>query len=539
MKGGGELDSVNTSKDILKGALILTAAAIFIKILSATYRVPFQNIVGDVGYYIYQQVYPFYGIALVLATSGFPVVISKLYVEQKSKYGISGIKQLFAIGASILMIVGFVGFFTLYYGAEWLAVKMDDPALAKPLQVASYSFLILPILSLLRGYFQGKANMIPTAVSQVAEQLVRVAVILGAALLLTKQGYSLYDVSGGAYYGAFVGGFTALFILVLFIIKSRAGLPIQIRMRRQGSWLIAKALLTQGFAICVSSLLLIFIQLADSLNLYSLLVASGFGELEAKELKGVYDRGQPLIQLGSVIATSMALSLVPLITKEQMNQSNTLNAKINLILRISIMISVAATAGLWSIIEPTNRMLFENGKGSDVLAILSILILLSSLIITVTAVLQGLGYPFFSAVLILLGCGLKYVLNTIYVPVYGLTGAATASCITLCMILVLLLIKLRRHVKGPFISIRFLFVIFIAAAVMVLLLTYYLKVTNGLYDGYSNERISAGIQALSAVIIGAVVYLFIVIRGNTFTEEELEILPFGNKLLLFKKGIRR
>ncbi|MDA6131309.1 oligosaccharide flippase family protein, partial [Escherichia coli] len=72
---------VQTSGDLFKGALILTIAALITKILSAVYRAPFQNIVGDVGFYIYQQVYPFYGIIIVLSTYGFPVIISKLYAE--------------------------------------------------------------------------------------------------------------------------------------------------------------------------------------------------------------------------------------------------------------------------------------------------------------------------------------------------------------------------------------------------------------------------------------------------------------------------
>lgn len=74
---------INQPKAVLNGALILTISAIVTKILSAFYRIPFQNIVGDVGFYIYQQVYPFYGMAVVLSTTGFPVVISKLYAEQK------------------------------------------------------------------------------------------------------------------------------------------------------------------------------------------------------------------------------------------------------------------------------------------------------------------------------------------------------------------------------------------------------------------------------------------------------------------------
>ena len=77
--------SVNQSKALFRGAFILMLAALITKILSAFYRIPFQNIVGDIGFYIYQQVYPFYGMAIVLSTTGFPVVISKLYAEQKLK----------------------------------------------------------------------------------------------------------------------------------------------------------------------------------------------------------------------------------------------------------------------------------------------------------------------------------------------------------------------------------------------------------------------------------------------------------------------
>jgi PST family polysaccharide transporter len=65
----------------MQGAVILTIAGLITKILSAAYRVPYQNIVGDIGFYIYQQVYPFYGMSVILATSGFPVMISKVMTD--------------------------------------------------------------------------------------------------------------------------------------------------------------------------------------------------------------------------------------------------------------------------------------------------------------------------------------------------------------------------------------------------------------------------------------------------------------------------
>src|SRR3954453_14485409 len=98
--------SLKPSKAVFKGAFILTIAALFTKILSAFYRIPFQNIVGDVGFYIYQQVYPFYAIAIALSTYGFPVVISKLYTEEMNKKESANPKQLFLFSAIFLFVFG-------------------------------------------------------------------------------------------------------------------------------------------------------------------------------------------------------------------------------------------------------------------------------------------------------------------------------------------------------------------------------------------------------------------------------------------------
>ena len=119
----------NQEKNILKGTLILTFAALLIKILSAFYRIPFQNIVGDIGFYIYQQVYPFYGIAIALSTYGFPVVISKLYTEEMAKEEQRNVKQLLLVSAVFLSAFGFLCFALLYGGAGWLANYMKDPNL--------------------------------------------------------------------------------------------------------------------------------------------------------------------------------------------------------------------------------------------------------------------------------------------------------------------------------------------------------------------------------------------------------------------------
>ncbi|MEH7014172.1 polysaccharide biosynthesis protein [Neobacillus niacini] len=529
---------VNQSKALFRGAFILAIAALITKILSAVYRIPFQNIVGDVGFYIYQQVYPFYGLAMVLATTGFPVVISKLLAEQREKGNHEKIRRLLFVSFIILQLFGLICFLILYFGADSIALWMNDEKLAILLRVVSIVFLLFPIASILRGYYQGKGDMVPTALSQVGEQLIRAFTILFLAYALTKLGYSLYMVGGGAMFGSITGSMVSAIILFTFlwirkewrIIAPRKGMLVGYY-REVG--VILKTLTYQGLTICISGMLMILIQIADALNLYSLLTANGYGTEMAKGIKGIFDRGQPLIQLGTIVAASMSLSLVPLITSARIKKDTSfIQDKIQLAIRISIVIGVGASVGLWAIIEPANIMLFENSSGSSVLGMLSFVILLSSVITTIIAIMQGLGSLLFPAVTVLATFPLKYGLNTLFVPTFGTMGAAYATLITLVFVCFLLYVKFKKMKSISLLSFHFLRTLLTAALLMVLLLKGYLALTNMITIPVGTERIMATIQALGGAFSGGFLFLFIIVRGGVFLEKELSLFPFGSKLSL-------
>ncbi|MFD2444304.1 oligosaccharide flippase family protein [Bacillus sp. CGMCC 1.16607] len=541
-----ELGFTRGSNEWFKGAFILTLGALMTKILSAIYRVPFQNIVGDIGFYIYQQVYPFLGLALILSTYGFPVIISKQLMEFKVKQQSEKIFRFLTLSLFVLNVLGIFAFLCLYYGSTWLALQMKDPNLSILLKVISVVFLIFPTISVLRGYFQGMGNMIPTAVSQVGEQLFRVVTILTVAVLMTKEGLSLYVVGGGASSGSIIGGLTAIFILIIFFLK-------EVRQTSKSFCLfdhkllsdlgkVTKLLLLQGFAVCISGMFLIFMQLADSLNMLSLMV-NGNIELDlAKELKGIYDRGQPLIQLGSVVATSMSLSLVPLISSERVKENKEiLLEKIRFALQISLVIGTAATVGLLAIVHPTNEMLFKNQEGSTVLAVLTVVIMVSSVTLTVISILQGLEVMFFPAWVILFSFGLKLGLNIVFIPKLGPVGAAIATNISIAVGLVLLWWKLKRVMNNPLLSSSFIIKVAMASFIMFLFLKAYLFATNPIYGLVESHRLVAAFQAMSGVTIGGFIYLLVMMRMNIFRIEDLALLPFGSKLIYLlpkEKGSR-
>ncbi|CAM4104665.1 putative polysaccharide biosynthesis protein [Mesobacillus thioparans] len=527
---------VADSKELMKGAMILTLAALVTKILSAVYRVPFQNIVGDIGFYIYQQVYPFFGIVMVLSTYGFPVIISKLYTEEQAAGNPGRADRLLAISLVFLGMVGVLLFTFFFFCASWISGKIGDPELKPLFKVVSFPFLLFPFISVFRGYFQGKGNMVPTAISQVSEQFIRVATILVLSSFLVQQGFSLYAAGAGAVSGSITGGLVSVLLLGFYFLKNKGGDPFRHfqtkDLFRDAGWAV-KALVIQGFAISISGMLLILFQLADSLNMYISLLDTGLTAEEAKTAKGIFDRGQPLIQLGTVVATSMSLSLVPAISgdKSSSDRQERILAKVRLALQTSLVFGAAAAVGLSGIMVPVNIMLFENANGSSVLAVLSLMILFASVILTIMSILQGLDHPLFPAAVVLAGFGVKYILNLILIPPYGTMGAASATLIAMLGVMMVLIAKLRRELGGPVLSLVFIGKILLSSAVMAVFLRLFLFITDFGYGYIEPDRLGAIFQALSSVAIGAFVYFFVLIKTRALTEDELATLPFGSRIV--------
>ncbi|KOS31113.1 sugar transporter [Bacillus anthracis] len=507
-----------------RGAIILTIASFVTKVLSAFYRIPYQNIAGDIGFYIYQQIYPFYGFCLILATYGFPIIISKMVAERLERGKKQEAEEIICVSFWFLLGIGFIGFFTLFFGAEVIATAMGDIHLDKLLRVISFSFILMPFLSVARGYFQGFNNMVPTAVSQVIEQTIRVSIIVFLSLFLIAHEFDLYTVGAGAMLGSIAGGLIGIIVLILYMRHDFRSIFFKSVKRIKGKKKIIKILFWQGLAICVSNLVLIFIQMADSVSFYSLLIGAGEPAESAKVLKGVYDRSIPLMQLGTVVTTSFSLSLIPIITAAKERGDLTfIREKVRLAMKITFVIGFAAAIGLTCIIQPTNIMLFENSDGSDVLSIsINLSILFSSLSITTASILQGLGQTLNSAIFVVFGGCLKLVLNYILMPYFGAKGAAIATLVALIVISVLNSMLLMRAVSESLIDKRNMLGIVISGFSMGFVLIMFMRVLqmSGLVMDTSHRGV-ATFEALLGVAIGGLAYMFLILKLRVFTKAEI------------------
>lgn len=522
------------SQELFMGAIILSIAAVFVKIMSAAYRIPYQNITGDIGFYIYQQVYPFYGIAITLSTVGFPLIISKLMVE--GKYSVRDIFQ-----ASILVLgsLGLLMFSGLFYFSDWIASEvMSDPHLGELLRWTSFSYLLMPMLVLLRGFFQGSHTMVPTAVSQVVEQFVRVTCIIVFVLFLINHGYSLYDAGKGAVLASILGSLAGILLLIGFFIIGNKQKSLRQHKRNLSDYpIIIRVLLLQGIAFCMSSLILILLQLIDSINVYSLLISSGMDEQVAKAWKGVYDRGQPLLQLGTVVANSFALALVPFVTS-YMNHPHReeLVQKVKFTMRVSLTIGLAATAGLISIIRPVNLMLYTDENGTIAIAIFSISIVFSSLIMTLATVAQSLGKSLLSFFIVLFGLLCKWSLNEWLIPIYHINGAALATVLSLLMMMLCFYFVVCKEMKS-FLFSRRDFLILGKAIVIMGLVLHFLNICFQ-SDVIEASRVMATVHSLVGVFVGAIIFIAVILRQQLFMKEELLQLPKGELLIRFQEWKR-
>ncbi|OYD06398.1 putative polysaccharide biosynthesis protein [Paludifilum halophilum] len=529
-------------QSFVKGAAILGAAAFFTKLLGAVYKIPYQNITGNEGMFVYQQVYPLYSTLLTVATAGFPVAVSKLVSEKLAGGDIQGARRLFRVTALSLSLTGFLFFILLFFGAPILAEWMGNrELLTLPIRAVSFALLIVPLISAIRGYFQGHQNMTPTAVSQVAEQGIRVATILFLAWWLMSSGAGVVYAGTGAVFGAFTGAAGGLAVLLFYWRRNREARQQWMNRVPSGHASsepesvrrILRQLAALSIPIGLGSLVLPLLSLADSFTVANLLEASGWSQSAAVEGKGVYDRGQPLIQFASFFATALSLSIVPAVAEAQFRRNERVTVdRSSLALRLTLLLGLPASLGLAIIALPTNVMLYKDSSGSVALAILAFTSLFSTLGMTSSGILQGIGQVVLPARNLLIGVGVKLGLNAILIPLMDIRGAALATVGGYAIATLLNLIALRSRM-GMLFNIRRTGLPLLGAN---LLMAGGVAITlRGIFwitEDWESLRAAMTVASLAGVAAGAAIYSVALFRMGVLTRSELEKVPkVGEKLI--------
>ena len=228
---GGIMKDVTMKKSsFVKGALITTLGIVIAKILGILYVIPFHAIIGDEGGALYGYAYTIYTLFVSLASAGIPLAISKLVSEYQTMGYYRAKKRVFLIGRKIAILAGFISFIIILITAPLLAKAVLGNVVGGStikdvtfvIRIIGTAILIVPTLSIYRGYFEGHRLFSPPSISQVIEQILRVLVIVvGSYIAIKVLKIDLTSSVGIALAGATVGASVAYVYLVNKRIKNR------------------------------------------------------------------------------------------------------------------------------------------------------------------------------------------------------------------------------------------------------------------------------------------------------------------------------
>ena len=225
----------------LEGAIIATIGVVLCKIIGLVYVIPFYAIIGKEGGTLYSYAYSIYAIFLSLSTSGIPIAISKIVSEYNALGYYKTKEKAFKIGSKLLILTGFICFIVLMIFAEkiaYLIIGNTDGGtsisqVAFVIRIVSTALLIVPSLSVTKGYLQGHKFITPSSVSQLLEQIIRIVVILlGSYLTYKVLNGSLTVAVGVALLGAFFGALVADAYLLIKIRKNKKQLSLDKEYKR-------------------------------------------------------------------------------------------------------------------------------------------------------------------------------------------------------------------------------------------------------------------------------------------------------------------
>ena len=345
----------NGDKSFLVQGSVLAAAGVITKIIGAVYRVPLVNILGDKGMGYYGVAFQIYAIALTLTSYSLPLAVSKLVSARNAVGQYRNAHKVFRIALSFAFTVGGSAALLIFFGADIIAshiMKMSLSAYA--LRVLAPCILVVAVLGVFRGFFQGNKSMIPTAFSQVLEQIVNAAVsIMGAYFLLklakaAKKGenYSLAMAAVGGTLGTVAGAvFALLFLMFVFAAYQRVMKRQRRRdrtRRRESYEHIFRALLFTIAPVLLSSTVYNLSGVIDNAMFGTIMSAQGHAESDYAGLLGILSgKYDTIINVPLAFSNALGASLVPsLVATAKSGNRRQVNSKISLFVRFNMMIAI-------------------------------------------------------------------------------------------------------------------------------------------------------------------------------------------------------
>ncbi|MEH7250043.1 polysaccharide biosynthesis protein [Neobacillus niacini] len=455
------------SSKLIRGTFILTLGTIISKVLGLLYVIPFYQIVGSEGTALYQYSYIPYTIFISIATAGVPLAVSKFISKYNALEEYAVGRRLFKSGLVMMLLTGITAFLILYFSAPLIAdmiiTKKDDVGsraedIITVIRAVSFALIVIPFMSLIRGFFQGHQSMGPSAVSQVVEQIVRIAFTLaGAFIVINFLNGSIVTAVSVATFAAFVGALGSLVILFWYWYKRKPYLD-QLLEHDKGTAQVSLKEIYKEIIIYAAPFVFVGIanplfQAIDQVTFTRAMEEIGHSYNAAEAAFSILNfESHKIVIIPVSLATGFSLALVPSITKAFIeNDRKGLKLQLNQTFQVLLFLTLPAAIGLSLLAEPIYTVFYEHKQiGFEVLRTYAPVGILFSLFLVTSSILQGINEQRWTVLSLLVGLLIKLSLNISFITMFETKGAVYATALGYIGAILIQLFVIKNYAKYPF-----------------------------------------------------------------------------------------
>ena len=522
------------SDRFMKGAMILSLSMFLTRLLGLFYLVPFQRLVGLGGIALYGYAYVPYTLLVTLSTLGIPIGMARFIAKYNADGEYDTSRKIFRVGMLIMILVGMLGFLIMWFGAPLLASwamagnetagenlynSLDDVITA--IRMVSFAVIVVPPMSIFRGFFQGNQDMHPTAISQLVEQLVRIVLIISASFVVVRiLGGSSQTAVNISVFAAFIAGISSLVVLFRYWNKEKptfdALLPLTKPHPKRQTKVLFKELLSYALPFALISLSLTWFQMIDNVTFTAGMMRAGVPRGMAQEIFGIF----VVILLKMVmipVSFSIAFSqpLIPEITEKiRLRDFRSVQQTLMTAIMLTSFVTVPAVIGMSMLSNPIFVILSNthdaemNAIGGAIFSVGAFIALVMGLNGILSATIQGINRQFKALIFLIIAGVIKLVGNLVLIPIPMLNayGAIISTILAYAFCLVMNYLEIRKAtgIKTRLILKRH-FSIFLLTGIMALVVWGTTSILN-LFLDYTKSSLQAAIYVAIAGIIGAFVY---------------------------------
>lgn len=531
---------LNAASGFLKQGSILAVASILVRMIGLLYRIPMANIIGSEGNGIYSSAFEIYNILLIISSYGMPMAVSKMVsakcVEKKYKeaYHIFRCSMIFSLctgGAAALFV---------FFGADWLEKNFFKSfyGIAIPLRILAPTIFVVAIMGTLRGLFQGRKTMMPTAISQIFEQIVNAVVSVAAAFFLMRahsasEKFSAWGAAGGTL-GTSMGAMMALFFLVFVYLLYRPVMKKQQRRDRVSEEMTVtetyKLILWTAIPIILSQTVYQLSGIIDVSLINWVLLGKGISGTQISTWQGIYStQYRTLVSVPIAVSTAIASSMVPSLVASYIGKDkHAVHRKVNLAVKFNMIIAFPSAVGMAVLAVPIIHSIYpamEYKTGSMMMIIGSSCIIFYALSTVTSGVLQSIDQMrlpvFHSLISLIVHIILVWLLMRFTgLGVYALVIGNVTYPFLVC---VLNGYSVSTHLGFKQEVTKCFCVPFLSSVIMGVLTFAVFK----LFHAVSGSNV---ISLLPALAVAVVSYFILVLKLKGLTRDELYEFPFGRKM---------